>query len=170
MRKLFTAAQTIRECKGTFVQVKHLDVFDEDLESQGRFELNPPGKITWVYLKPIQYVLSMDGNVLIHKQGREHQTRSLANDSVTREIYQQMMDFLTGQCDKLSQSYQLSMILNSQQKVQLIPKNKSMKTFITRIILTFSKKGGHVASIRFDEPGGDWTRIVFSNVTNSTTP
>ncbi|MBF0196690.1 MAG: outer membrane lipoprotein carrier protein LolA [Planctomycetes bacterium] len=165
IQELFESTQKIKTCKGSFVQTKHLDVFDENLESKGRFILSTPGKIEWEYLSPLQSYISIDGENLTQKQGQKSQTKSLKTDPVSREIYRQMMNLMTGQMKKLNKDYLISIVPKQKSTVQLTPRTEAMKKYIMGITIEFNPKIKYVSSIRFTEPGGDWTHIAFSDVT-----
>ena len=70
-QKLHVIAAKTTTLQSDFVQIKHLDVLSEDIESNGKLFYKASNKLRWEYTTPLEYLIILkDGKVSIKDEGK----------------------------------------------------------------------------------------------------
>jgi outer membrane lipoprotein-sorting protein len=162
--------ERIREVSATtssissdFKQEKHLTMMSEVLVSDGRFFFRKENDVRWEYVSPITYaIIIYNDRFTINNDGKisEYNTES---NKLFKEINNMIVMAIQG--DFLENPNFESSFLESDAYYQarLKPSDEILKEILTRIDISFSKANMDVSSVKFTEPGDDFTLITFSN-------
>ena len=163
-KKLHSIAAKTTTLQSDFVQIKHLDVLSEDIESNGKLYFKAENLLRWEYTEPLEYLIILkNGKISIKDEGKVS-SYDLSGNETFHKINEMMIssiqgDLLVDQSDykyefKESSSYFL---------VEMYPKEKKVKEFLERIKIYFSKKDYSVEQVKMVEQSGDYTLMKFKN-------
>ncbi len=150
----FSAVNTL---SSQFVQEKHMTLLADPVISKGKFSFSKnPAQIRWEYTEPFQNgFLLTNGKTFRLEKG----IKKPAKHSFARNIAAQMMMWLTFDLAELSKTYN---VVYFEGGVHFIPKEKI--TVLEKITVWFSTENPQALDrIRLDEPGGDYTVLIFQN-------
>lgn len=151
-----------------FVQYKHLDFLDNDIETSGKLAFKAPGLVKWEYTNPYQYsVIFKDDKLLINDGGTKSKV-DIGSSKMFKKLNEMIVNSVKGDMfdeDDFTISY---FSTEEGNKTIFKPKNKKLAGYIASFELLFSKTDGAVREVKMIEPTADFTRIVFLNrVVNS---
>ena len=150
----FNAVQTLAS---NFVQEKHMTLLSEPVISRGKFAFSKePAQIRWEYTEPFQNGFLLSGGKTFRL---EKGIKTPVKNTLARNIASQMMMWLTFDLEQLSKTYEINYFEGG---VVLTPKEKI--TALEKITAWFSPENPQaLEKIRLEEPGGDFTQLVFEN-------
>ena len=64
MKRLEESSRSVKSIESRFEQVKHLDIFNDDVVSKGSFHYLAPDKIAMLYTSPVKYSMVINGDLL----------------------------------------------------------------------------------------------------------
>ena len=162
-QKLNTASKSTKTIDSDFIQYKHLDILENDIESTGHFCFQASDKVRWEYFKPYKYLIIMNGGIMWINDGNKTQKFDTGSNKMFKEINDLMVGMLQGKILE-SKNFKISFFENSKQILaKLIPLSAEMKEFLSEINLYFDKKDYSVSKIKMLEHSGDYTLIEFFN-------
>jgi outer membrane lipoprotein-sorting protein len=150
----------LQTLKSNFEQVKTISILSEDLVATGVFYYQKPGLIKWDQKEPDAYYFLINENEIIRFNGNKRQ--KLSPSSPRAIIFK---DFIMGTVD--GSIFNDKRFLSSFSKVdnvivvELVPKEKSIKKRIGKIILYFDYTTIYLKTLMIEENDGDNTVINF---------
>lgn len=173
LAELRSRAEAIRTITSSFVQEKHLSLFDEVMVSEGRFAFERPASLRWEYTAPFK-----NGFLLVNDKGIEWDEASSAHRPFTTQsspamamVAAQIMAWTTFDTPWLESRYEITQRQADPVILELQPKSQVAKEFLTNLIVTFSENKRTVSELELHETGGDFTRIRFTEtVVNAPLP
>lgn len=152
-----------------FVQFKHLDFLENDIETSGQLVFKAPGLVKWEYTNPYQYSVIFKEDKLLINDGGTKSNVDIGSSKMFKNLNQLIINSVKGTMfddGDFEISYAKTENYN---KAIFIPKNKKIAEYIAAFELLFDRKNGTVQEVKMIEPSLDFTCIVFSNrVLNST--
>lgn len=148
-----------------FVQYKHLDFLENDIESVGKMVYKSPNLVKWEYTKPYQYSVVFKNEQLLINDGGNKSKVDIGNNKLFKEINQMMVNSVKGDMfnnDEFTVAY---FETPKFYRIVLTPMDKKLKNYIASFELMVNKKDAAVQEVKMVEPSQDYTRIVFSNRT-----
>lgn len=164
--KLHEIHDSIQTVSGSFVQEKHLDVFDQTLVSSGSFAIDRPGRIRWAYEEPSVFGFSSDG-LQVRRWSEESgmsQTAPLARDPVLSVIVDQMLAWSTMDLQAMEDYFSLTLVESEPMVLELEPEAKELRDIISKVLISFDSTSAHIEKIRILEHDSDKTCIRFKEV------
>jgi outer membrane lipoprotein-sorting protein len=150
-----------------FEQIKHIDVLDNDIVSEGKLLYKAPQNIRWEYTSPTKYtVIFKDDKLYLNNQGKKDEV-NLAANKIFRSFNALIVNSVKGSMfddDQFDMMYYKS---ERNYNVSFTPKDKRMRKFIQSFELNFEGKTKQVTQIKMVEPNGDYTLVVFKNRKNN---
>jgi len=147
-----------------FTQEKELSILNDKIISAGRFYFKQENKLRWEYTHPFTYLIILHGNVITireDEQTREFDTRS---NKLFAEINNIVVGSVRGTLLNDSKNFQASYSQNHQYYiVELIPLSEKFRENLRKILIYFNKTDFSVDQVELVEPGGDRTKIIFTN-------
>lgn len=162
--KLHTIAAKTNSLQSDFVQIKHLDVLSEDIESNGRLVYQAKNKLRWEYTSPLEYLIILkDGKVSIKDEGKVS-SYDLSGNKTFQKINEMMIGSIQGDLLVNEADYNYEFKENSTNYlVVMYPKEKKVQEFMKSINIYFSKKDYSVEQVKMLEQSGDYTLMKFKN-------
>ncbi len=162
--QLKSSASKLTSIESDFTQVKHLDMFDEDVTSSGKFSYKKENKISLIYSKPISYTIVINnGKLKIVADGKKS-IMSLNSNKMMNEMQDMITACMIGDLSNMSNDYILNYQEDNQQYlIKITPKSNSVKEYVSNIEIWLSKTDMSVDQLRMYETETDYTDYKFSN-------
>lgn len=163
-QKLHSIAAKTTSLQSDFVQIKHLDVLSEDIESNGKLVYKANNKLRWEYTAPLEYLIILkDGKVSIKDEGKVS-SYDLSGNKTFQKINEMMIGSIQGDLlvNEADYNYEFKESSNSY-LVVMYPKQKKVQEFMKSINIYFSKKDYSVEQVKMLEQSGDYTLMNFKN-------
>jgi outer membrane lipoprotein-sorting protein len=151
----------VKSISGAFTQKKNIKILSRPLISKGRLYYLSPDSIRWEYTEPVKSILLVDrGNVkrFIFKEGNFVEDSSARLEAV-RIVVGQITEWFAGKFNN-NKDFRADII---EGKVELTPQNATIKGFIKKVVITFSKDAGVISAIEIIEVQGATTYLEFDN-------
>ena len=152
-----------------FVQYKHLSFLDNDVKTNGKLVFKTPDLIKWEYTSPYKYsVIFKKDKLFIDDEGDKSKI-DLGSNKMFKGLNKIITNSIKGNLfndDEFSISY---LKVEDHYVVIFIPKDESMRQFISKFELTFNIKTSDVTEVKMIEPSEDYTKIVFKNKARNAT-
>lgn len=162
--QLKSSASKLTSIESDFTQVKHLDMFDEDVTSSGKFSYLKDNKISLSYSKPLSYlIVTNNGKLKIVADGKKS-IMSLNSNKMMNEMQDMITACMIGDLGKMNNDYELNYQEDNQQYlIKITPKSKSVKEYVSGIEIWLNKTDMSVDQLRMYENEADYTDYKFSN-------
>jgi outer membrane lipoprotein carrier protein len=163
-QKLHKIAAKTTSLQSDFVQIKHLDVLSEDIESNGTLSYKASNKLRWEYTSPLEYLIILkDGKVSIKDEGKVS-SYDLSGNKTFQKINEMMIGSIQGDLlvNEADYNYEFKES-SSNYLVVMYPKEKKVQEFMKSINIYFSKKDYSVEQVKMLEQSGDYTLMKFKN-------
>lgn len=151
-----------------FVQYKHMDFLENDIETSGKLAFKAPGLVKWEYTEPYQYSIIFKEDKLLINDGGTKSDVDIGSSKMFKKLNELIVDSVKGNMfeeDDFTITYHKTSKGN---KATFKPKDKKIASYIASFELFFNLEDGSVQEVKMIEPSSDFTRIVFSNrVVNS---
>lgn len=162
LKELTASIQQTKTIQSKFRQLKCLDVLEEEIESYGEFYYAREDKVRWEYMKPLTYLIVINGENIYIKSDDEVKTYS----SGSNKFFEQMNRILIGSIQgEILRDQELFRILYYEDAghylAVLHPRKEAMQRMLDHVEMYFDKHDFSVSRLIFMEPAGDFTRIDF---------
>jgi len=162
-KKVAEASLKTNTIQCDFTQEKTMSMLTEKLLSKGRFYFERNNKVRLEYTSPAPSTIVMNGGKLLVKDSK----KTTLTDIHKNRAFQQLNNIIVGSIngnlfsskDFNSKFYESA----TQWKVEMVPGNKTMRNFISTIVIVLEKKDCTATRIEMNEPGGDSTVLSFTS-------
>ncbi|MDU1890198.1 MAG: outer membrane lipoprotein carrier protein LolA [Dysgonomonas sp.] len=162
-KKIEQTASSVKSIESDFTQIKHLDIFDDNITSKGKFYYKHSDKICLEYTTPSKYLIVINGEKLKIVSDGKKNVMSLNSNKVMKEMRSMLASCMSGNISQVS-GYQMEFFENAQQYlVKIKPTNKSVQEYISGFDIYFDKKDLSVSKLRISEAGNNYTDYLFTN-------
>lgn len=163
-QKIHAVAAKTNSLQSDFVQVKHLDVLSEDIESNGKLFFKKENSLRWEYTHPLEYLIVLNkGKVSIKDEGKVS-SYDLSGNKTFQKVNEMVLRSIQGDLMINESDYRYTFQESSNlYLVELFPKQKQVQEFMARIQVYFSKKDFTVQRVKMLEQSGDYTLMTFKN-------
>lgn len=158
-----TTSKSTKTITSDFVQFKHLDFLDNDIETSGQLVFKVPGLVKWEYTNPYQYSVIFKEDKLLINDGGTKSDVDIGSSKMFKKLNQLIVNSVKGSMfddDDFEISYAK---VEKSYKAIFIPKDKKLAKYIAAFELLFDKEDGTVQEVKMIEPSLDFTRIIFTN-------
>jgi outer membrane lipoprotein carrier protein len=155
-------ASSTKTISSDFVQYKHLDFLDNDIETSGKLAFKAPDLVKWEYTKPFKYAVFFKGDMLyINDEGKKSNI-DIGSNNMFKQLNNLIVSSVKG--DMFDESkFNIQYFKTSKNSmVHFSPKDEKFAKYIKTFHITFNEKGD-VIEVRMIEPSDDYTKIVFTN-------
>ena len=158
-----SASFTSLQC--SFDQKKTISVLSESVNSKGKLLYKKENKLCWEYSSPYYYLFALNGDRVYIKNEKITNQFDTKSNTLFKEISLLLVNSINGVGLIDHKKFDVVFFENKTTiRMQLAPKNKTLKSIMSSIILYFEKSTYLVHNIEMVEPSGDSTTIVFNNV------
>lgn len=164
LEKSFSGVKTVQ---ASFRQERKLAMFNRAVVIEGRIALEIPGRMAWHVEKPLRYAFVLDGARIRQWDEATDRVVELPIDAnpVLRTIAQQMPRWFAGQFRAMSGFCDIAVASERPCVLTFTPAAGAAENMgFGRMTVTFRADERYVQEVRIDEPGGDVTTLVFSDV------
>jgi len=160
--KLKKQAKETTSIIASFTQEKQVSFMNKPQLSEGVFYYQQVDKMRWEQQKPSKYILLINSDkVRIKSNGKEENLKGA--NKIMGKINELMIGMINGEIFD-SKSFITKYFTNGNNYIiELVPKNKQIKSYFNKIELSFSKKDTHLNQLTFFEKSGDKSVMKFFN-------
>jgi outer membrane lipoprotein-sorting protein len=162
-KEFASQSQKVTSIKSDFTQEKSLSMISEKIISKGEFWFKRKDKVKIVYNSPFSYLMIINGNQMISKDGSKASRVDASSNKMFKQINKVIVDCVQGTILSNKDFESRVFESNDQYLLKLSPQIKVMKEFFSSINVTVEKKDYSVAVIELIEQEGDKTVMKFSN-------
>lgn len=164
MTQLESAAAKIDSFRAVFVQEKELSLFAETMVFHGELVVVRPDRLRWEFTAPVPSLLILNGDKGLRCNAQAAPTEfNLKTDPIMRSVAEQLWLWLGGDYARLSDSFSLQK--SGENSLFISPKDPDVSEFIESVTITFDVTTMQPQQVEIREPGGDLTRLLFSDYT-----
>ena len=161
--KVYATSIDTKSIISDFVQYKHLDFLDNDIEASGKLAFKSPDLVKWEYTKPYQYSVIFKEDKLLINDGGKRSNVKIGSNKMFKKLNELIVNSIKGSLfddDDFIVSY-----FKTPEAIKVIfkPKEKKWSNYIAAFELLFDKEYHNVFEVKMVEPSSDFTRILFSN-------
>ncbi|NDV23250.1 outer membrane lipoprotein carrier protein LolA [Desulfovibrio sp. JC022] len=166
LKDLQTRSQSISSISSDFTQQSHIALFADTIESNGKFCFARPDNLRWEYTQPFVsgFLLKGQKGLKWDEAAEKPAPFSTETSPEMAIISEQILAWTTMNIPWLQSLYTIKVTNFSPAVMELTPKSSKAKQFLSLIRIFFSPEATHLEGIELHEPGGDYTKITFSNV------
>jgi outer membrane lipoprotein carrier protein len=158
-----SASVTSLQC--SFIQKKTISVLSESVISKGKLLFKKENKLCWEYSSPYFYLFALNGDKVYIKNEKTTNQFDTKSNTLFKEISLLLVNSINGIGLIDHKKFDVVFFENKTTiRMQVAPKNKTLKSIMSSIILFFEKSTYLVHNIEMVEPSGDSTTIVFNDV------
>ena len=162
--QLKATADKLTSIESDFTQVKHLDMFDEDVVSKGRFYYLKENKISLDYSQPLNYLIVINGSRLKIVADGKKSIMQLNSNKMMNEMQDMITACMVGDLNRMNNSYELNYQEDDKQYiVGITPRSKTVKEYVSAIEIRLNKADMSVDQLRMYENEADYTDYRFTN-------
>ena len=162
--QLKETASKLISIESDFTQVKHLDMFDEDVTSKGKFYYLKDNKIRLDYSQPLNYLIVINGTRLKIVADGKKSVMQLNSNKMMNEMQDIITACMVGSLNRMNDNYNLEYQEDKEQFiVRITPRSKVVKDYISNIEIRLNKTDLSVDQLRMYENEADYTDYKFSN-------
>ncbi|RMA65722.1 outer membrane lipoprotein carrier protein LolA [Ulvibacter antarcticus] len=170
-KQVETTSKATNTIKSDFVQYKHMDFLENDIETSGQLAFKAPGLVKWEYTKPFKYSVIFKEDKLLINDGGTKSKVDIGSSKMFKKLNELIVNSVRGSMFNDSDFDISYSTMNKFNKAVFTPKDKKMAGYIASFELLFDKNDAAVLEVKMVEPSSDFTRIVFSKrVVNSDIP
>ena len=155
---------SVKSIESDFSQIKHINAFNRDITSSGKFYYMASDKISMNYVNPLSYLIVINGDkIKIESDGRKN-IMNLQDNKQLNEMHSMLTACMTGNFSGISSDYRMEFYENVQfYLVTVMPVNESIKKYIIQFDIYLNKRDMSVDKLRITETESDYTEYHFSN-------
>lgn len=162
--RLKETSDKLTSIESDFLQVKHLDMFDEDVTSKGKFYYLKDNKISLDYSQPLSYLIVINGSRLKIVADGKKNVMQLNTNKMMNEMQDIITACMVGDLNRMNDNYNLKYQEdNNQYIISITPRSKQVKDYVSAIEIRLSKADMSVDQLRMYENEADYTDYKFSN-------
>jgi len=164
LARLRSEAAKLETLSSDFVQEKYLEIFNDVLTAHGRFYYRRPDALRWELLDPVKtgFVLNGEDGQRWHERSGNQESFTIARDPVMNIVARELLAWTRVDLDELVTRYTIRVENHDPIRLHLTPLTDTAG-FLEYLLIEFAPQAGHVRLVEVHEPGGDYTRIRFTN-------
>jgi len=158
-----TSATNTITITSSFIQEKEMSILNEKIISTGQFSFKKKKQLRWEYTHPFSYIITIKGDVISVNDGEKVYKFNSHTNKVFEEINRIIIGSVRGtllEDDRFQTRYSQN---NGNYIVYLSPLSEKLSESLREIVIWFNKTDFTVDRLEMIEPGGDRTKITFSD-------
>lgn len=161
-QKLSEHSESTNSIHSSFVQEKHLWMLNEVIISKGIFLFKKENNVRWQYDSPIEYTIIIHNGKFTIVSNNKVSEFDIDSNPMFREINTMIVTAIRG--DFIDNPDFKSEFLenNTRYLARLVPVKEQVSSILTSIEIYFDKQNMNVEKVIFNEPGDDFTSIIFT--------
>lgn len=149
----------------TFVQVKHLELLDEPIESHGRMWFRRPDHMRLDIEQPVHSTILIDGRN-VHIPGVSEKDQKAMSMAPVAAMFTQLGSIFTGDTAELNKGFEVTAAPSGDDAVEvtLVPRLSSWREIFRRMEITFGGPELMARKVRLDDALGDRLEVTLGDV------
>jgi len=157
-------ALSVKSIESDFKQTKHIEAFNKDIVSSGKFYYKASNKIRLNYTLPSPYLIVINADKIKIESAGKKNVMNLKDDKQMKEMHNILTACMTGNFSGISNNYRMEFYEDGQfYLVSVKPVNDNIKKYVKQYDIYLNKKDMSVNKLRISETGSDYTEYDFSN-------
>jgi outer membrane lipoprotein-sorting protein len=162
--RLSVLSSGIATIESDFIQEKNLSVLTSKIISKGHFCFRRENNIRWEYLHPYKYLIIISNGRIYIKEEKNQQQYDVHSNKMFGEMNKFISGCIQGDILKNEKEYKVDFFEEDRYYfVTLVPRSEQMRQMLDEVQIWFDRGDLTVSRIRMVEPGGDYTKIDFTN-------
>ncbi len=161
--KLIKHSTSTNSIESNFVQEKHLWMLNEVIVSKGIFLFKKDNSVRWQYNSPIEYTIIIHLGKFTIVNGDKVNEFDINSNPMFREINKMIVTAIRGDFINNPDFSAIFKENKVQYLVELTPSNERVSTMLSSINIYFNRESMQVEKVIFNEPGDDFTSIIFED-------
>jgi outer membrane lipoprotein carrier protein len=149
-----------------FIQYKHLDFLEGDVESNGKLAFKSPDMVLWEYKEPSGTSIIFKNESLYVNNNGDKSQMDLGSNQLFKQLNQLIINSIKGDMFDESKFEIAYFKTDGKSEVHFNPKDEQLAEMVKSFHITFNTKG-EVQIVKMIEASDDYTQIVFSNRTTN---
>jgi outer membrane lipoprotein-sorting protein len=162
-QKMNEAALRTLTIQCDFTQEKNMSMLSDKAVSKGRFYFMKEGKVRLEYMQPTFNLIVMNNGKLLMKDDKKTTVTDVHKNRAFQQLNNIIVGSISGNLFSNKEFTSKFFETTSQIKVELIPVNKTMRNFLSNIVIVMEKKDFTATRIEMNEPSGDNTILTFTS-------
>jgi outer membrane lipoprotein-sorting protein len=156
-------AQNTRTIACSFTQEKELSMIAEKITSGGKFYLKKEQMLRWEYTLPFSYIILIKNGQISIKDENNVNHFNVQSNKVFLEINHVILGCIQGTLLNDTKNFKALFFENpASWMVKLKTLSPGLKESLSEVVIWFDRKDYTVNRLEMNEPGGDITRISFT--------
>lgn len=166
LHKLESKSEKIQSISSHFTQKSYISLFQDTMESKGKFAFLRPDNLRWEYSSPFVSGFLLKGHEGLKWDEATSKTSAFSTETSPEMaiISEQILAWTTMNISWLNSMYIIKVSQYRPAIMELTPRSAAAKDFLNLIKIFFSMDSSHLKSIELHAPDGDYTKIDFSDV------
>lgn len=162
-KRVVQEAVSAKSIESDFTQIKHLDLFNENITSKGKFYYKQNDKISLDYSSPTKYLIVINGDKLKIVSDGKKNIVSLKSNKIMAEMRGMLTACMSGNISQIS-GYSMDYFEDANSYlIKIKPTNKSVQAYISGFDIYMDKTDMSVSKLRISENATDYTDYLFQN-------
>ena len=162
--RLNLMSASLNTIESDFIQEKKLDMLSNTLISKGSFCFKKENQIRWEYRQPYRYLIIINQDKIFIKEDKDQRQYDVKSNKIFQEMNRFISGCIQGDILKNEKDYQIKYYEDHHSYfVTLVPVSEKMRQMLSEVQIWFDRDDLTVSRIRMLEPGGDYTKIDFTN-------
>jgi len=156
-------AQKTKTLASDFTQEKEMSMIREKIISKGKFYFKKERMLRWEYLQPFNYLIIIRDEQISIKDDNKVTRFNMMSNKVFQEINRIILGSIRGTLVSDEKNFKTTFYDGGTAWiVKLQTLSPGIKASLSEITIYFDRKDYSVNRLEMAEPGGDFTRITFS--------
>lgn len=163
-QKLKNSVSTLTSIESDFLQIKHLDMFNEDVQSSGKFAYLKENKISLKYTKPLDYLVVINNDKLKIVADGKKSVMSLGSNKMMAGMKDMITACMVGDLNRMKDGYVIDYKENTTYyQITITPKSQLVRDYVSSIRILLNKIDMSVDELYMFENEDDYTKYIFKN-------
>lgn len=162
-KKLQETSVNFNTLQCDFIQEKNTSLLTAPAKSIGVFSYKKENKVRLEYKTPSTNIMILNSGKMMMNDGK----KTIQIEAGRNRFFQQFNSIITGSVNGnlfSSKDFQFKTSESKTQiKIELTPTSKSLKNYLSKIIMVLEKKNYTADRLEMHEPNGDNTILTFNN-------
>ena len=162
VKKMGQNSSSVKSIESDFKQIKHIEAFNQDFVSSGKFYYRVNDKICLNYVVPKPYRIVINSNKIKVESDGKKNVMNLKDNKQMQEMQNMLSVCMTGNLSNISKDYRMEFYEDEQSYLITVkPVNEGTNKYMLDVYL--NKKDMSVDKLRISESESDYTEYIFSN-------
>lgn len=160
--KITQASLKINTIQCDFVQEKNLSILSEKAVSKGKFYFKKDNSVRLEYLQPAKNLIVMNNGKMLMKDDKKTTQMDMHRSRAFQQLNNIIVGSINGSLFNGKDFAARFFEADKQIKIELTPLSKTLKGFLSTIVIVLEKKDFTASRIEMNEASGDNTILSFN--------